>query len=184
MLKSGGTKVRLEEDTMKTLRFVLLVLPLVLLALVRQGMAGPATVVMFPEDGFCNFVWGGIAQDGLPHIVLIDGRGVLTVTNNARDNRALHCDGHIAFGEVAVVFVPDLMDFAQVRLLTVQEVCSFFPDACHGAGDQGAVIFTPQNVPGFTCTIGLDAQGNPVITDTVSERVAPSGQARILCHLP
>jgi hypothetical protein len=105
------------------------------------------------------------------------------VTNNARDNRALHCDGQIAFGEVASVYVPDFMAFAQVRLLTIQEMCGVYPDACHGAGDQGAVIFNAQNTPGFTCTIG-GAIGKPAITDNVTERVAPSGQAHLLCLLP
>lgn len=170
---------------MKTLRFALLVLPLLLLALTRQAAADPATVVMYPEDGICDAaVWAGVDQNGILHVVEIDGRGVLTITNNPRENRAIHCVGQIALGEVAVVYVPDFMDYAPVYLLTIQEVCGLYPDACHGAGDQGAAIFDAQSAPGFTCIIGFDAQGNRVITHNFTQRVAPSGQAKIVCHLP
>ena len=168
---------------MKTLRGILLLSPLLLLAMTRLAAAGPADVVTFPRDGSCTFAWGGVDQNG-PHVVLVAGRGVLTVTNNSRDNRAIHCDGQINFGELAQVFVPDYQAVATVQLLTSQQVCLVFPDACHGASDQGAVIFNPENAPGFNCTIGDDANGNPVVTNNVTERVTPGGQAQIVCHLP
>ena len=165
---------------MKTLRFVLLVLPLLLLTVTRPSAASPATVVMFPEDGSCNFPWGGVDANG-PHVVLLDGRGILTLSNNSRDNRALQCGGDIDFGQPAFVFVPDYGDRAWVQLLTIDQVCQVSPyqAACHGADLQGAVIFTPDNVPGFSCNIG-----GSVLTSNVSERVTPAGQAKITCHLP
>jgi hypothetical protein len=165
---------------MKTLRFVLLVLPLLLLAVTRQSAASPATVVMFPEDGGCSFPWGGVDGNG-PHVVLLDGRGVLTLSNNSRDNRALHCGGDIAFGQPALVYVPDYGDYAVVQLLTIDQVCSIAPyqAGCHGADSQAAVIFTADNVPGFSCNIG-----GSLNTSKVTERVTPGGQAQITCHLP
>jgi hypothetical protein len=183
-IKSGGNeRFASGRNAMKTLGFALLVLPLLLLAPTRQAAAGPATVEMYPEDGVCAVAWHGLDQNGILRGVQIDGKGVSTITNNARDNRAVHCDGHIALGEVALVYVNAFMDYAPVRLLTIQEMCGVYPDACHGAGDQGAVIFNAQNRPGFRCSIG-GAIANQVITHNFTEVVAPSGQAQIVCHVP
>ena len=159
---------------MKTMRFVLLGLPLLLLALTRPAAAGPAMVTMFP-DGACLFGWAGMDSSANFQVILLPGKGVQVQSNNARGNASLHCDGQIDFGAMT-----DALDLSfnpvHVRLLTIDEVCSVNPGPCRGGGN-GAVNFNFDNT-GLTCIVDV------VPTTKYSERVTPSGQVQITCHLP
>jgi hypothetical protein len=161
---------------MKTLRLVLLLTPLLLLPMTRLAVAGPATVIPPPFLVGCEVAWVGIETDNLPHVVLLPARGILVETNNSRGNAMIDCKGEIDFGATttAVDIVTGLP--VSVRLLTIAEECSLNPAACRGGGN-GALIFNFANT-GLPCAFPAG------VTTTYSERVTPSGEAQVTCHLP
>jgi hypothetical protein len=159
---------------MKTLRFVLLLSPLLLLAVTGPAAAGPATVSKIPQDCFVG--WAGIDATNVVHTVLLSGTGILVESNNSGGNALLHCGTQIDFGATTVALDIFTLSPVTVRLLTIDEGCLGNPDACRGGGN-GAVILTFGNT-GIPCVPG----GVP--TTRYSERVTPSGQAQLTCHLP
>ena len=161
---------------MKTMRSVLLLSPLLLLAMTHPAAAGPATVAKV--EG-CLVGWAGVDTDGVGHVVGLSGTGIFVASNNSRGNTLLKCSAQIEFGAITNAW--DLLTGlpVTVRLLTIDQACSAGladPDACRGGGN-GAVILTFGNT-GIPCTPG----GIP--TTKYSERVTPSGQAEATCHLP
>ena len=160
---------------MKTLRLVLLLTPLLLLPMTRPAAADPATVVKI-RDGSCFLGWAGVESDNLVHVVLLPGNGVFVASNNAGGNATLKCSGNIDFGADTVAVDLVTGNLVPVRLLTIEEGCIVNPDGCRPGGN-GAAILTFANT-GIACVPG----GTP--TTQYSERVTPSGQAEISCHLP
>lgn len=160
---------------MKTLRVLLLLTALLLLPMTRPAAAGPATVVKSPEVG-CLVAWLGIESDSLPHVILLPANGVFVGSNNARGNALLHCGAQIDFGATTVAVDIETGNLVPVRLLTIDEACALNPDACRGGGN-GALIYSFDNT-GIPCVFG----GAP--STKYSERVTPSGEAQINCHLP
>ncbi len=159
---------------MKALRLVPLLMPLLLLVMTRPVTAGPASVTKIPQDCFVG--WAGIEADNLVHVVLLSGTGIIVESNDARGNALLQCGTQIDFGAtvVAVDLVTGLP--VPVQLLTIDQLCGVTPDACRSGGN-GAVIFNFDNT-------GIACVPDGVPTTRYSERVTPSGQAQITCHLP
>ena len=135
-------------------------------------------ILVGPPGSFLPFI------DGVYGVLIAkQGEGRATVSNSARGNRSLTCQGKIEVGSTIEGWDPAAQQFATGTIVPIEEACDalrFYGlgDACRSKGKgKGSIIVNPL-IDGLLCNIGglLTENWHTVFTNGETTMVRCAGK--------